>query len=80
MRKPWLPVRVPVTASAVATSGPILMRKGDAVSVVTGADGFSASVSGIADGEGRLGDRVRVRTGASVIVGLIADPGTVRIY
>lgn len=75
-------LRVPVSSLAVAVMGPMLMRKGDPVSVVTGADGFSASVAGIAEGEGRLGDRVRVRTGpgASVITGLIADPGTVRIY
>jgi flagella basal body P-ring formation protein FlgA len=75
-------VRVRVTESAVAVAGPVLMRKDDPVSVVTGQAGFTASVSGIADGEGRLGDRVRVRTGrgAAVIVGLIADPGTVRIY
>ncbi|MDB5713252.1 MAG: flagellar protein [Sphingomonadales bacterium] len=75
-------IRVPVSPTALAFAGPMLMRKGDPVSVVTGAAGFSASVSGIAEGEGRLGERVRVRTGpgASVIVGLIADPGTVRIY
>lgn len=75
-------IRVPVTVNAVTTSGVILVRKGDPVSVVTGAEGFSASVSGIAEGDGRLGERVRVRTGpgAAVIVGLVADPGTVRIY
>lgn len=75
-------IRVPVAVSMVAVAGPILMRKGDPVSVVIGAAGFSASVSGVADGEGRLGDRVRVRTGSGValVVGLVADPGTVRIY
>jgi hypothetical protein len=75
-------VRIPIVAVAVAVAGPLLVRKGDPVSVITGRAGFSASVSGVAEGEGRLGDRVRVRTGpgAAVIVGLIADAGTVRIY
>jgi flagella basal body P-ring formation protein FlgA len=75
-------IRVPVALSMAVVPGPLLIRKGDPVSVVTGADGFTASVSGIADGEGRLGERLRVRTGpgAAVVVGLVADPGTVRIY
>ncbi|CAN5360670.1 hypothetical protein BH09PSE3_BH09PSE3_13980 [soil metagenome] len=75
-------IRVPVTVSSVTSTTPVLMRKGDPVSVLTGAAGFSASISGIADGEGRLGDRVRVKTGPGrgVIVGQVVDAGTVRIY
>ncbi|WP_293880936.1 flagella basal body P-ring formation protein FlgA [Sphingomonas sp.] len=76
-------IRVPMVTTISPTTVLPLIRKGDPVSVVTGADGFSASVSGIAESEGPLGARVRVRTGpgaAGVIVGLVADPGTVRIY
>jgi flagella basal body P-ring formation protein FlgA len=75
-------MRVPLIVSGKADAGPPAIRKGDPVAVVTGTVGFSASVSGIADGEGRVGDRLRVRMGqgASFIVGRITDPGTVRVY
>jgi flagella basal body P-ring formation protein FlgA len=74
-------IRLPVVVAA-SVAGPLMMRKGDPVSVVTGAAGISASTMGVADGEGRLGDRVRVKTGpgSAAIVGQIAGPGTVRIY
>lgn len=76
-------IRVPVIVAAAVVLGPMMMRKGDPVSVVTGSSGVSVSIMGIADGEGRLGDRMRVRTGpgaSGFVVGKIADPGTVRIY
>jgi flagella basal body P-ring formation protein FlgA len=73
-------IRLPVVMAA-SVAGPLMMRKGDPVSVVTGSSGISASIMGIADGEGRLGDRMRVKiTGAAIVVGKITDPGTVRIY
>lgn len=76
-------IRVPVVVAAAAVLGPMMMRKGDPVSVVTGSSGVSVSIMGIADGEGRLGDRMRVRTGpgaSGFVVGKITDPGAVRIY
>jgi flagella basal body P-ring formation protein FlgA len=74
-------IRLPVVMAATV-AGPPMMRKGDPVSVVTGLSGISASIMGIADGEGRVGDRVRVKTGSgsAALVGQIAGPGTVRIF
>jgi len=75
-------IRVPIlVGTARVASEPIVIRRGDPVSVVTGSGGFSVTVSGIADEDGRAGDRLRVRTrpSAPAIMGQIVDEGTVRL-
>ena len=76
-------LRVPIRGGAVLASNDVpVIRRGDPVSVVTGSAGFTVSAAGTADGDGRVGDRVRVKTGPgnASIVGQIVDAGTVRIF
>lgn len=49
---------------AVAPAPPAapLVRRGDAVTVVAGGDGFAVALDGIAEADGRAGGVVRVRT------------------
>ncbi|AYJ85217.1 hypothetical protein D3Y57_04105 (plasmid) [Sphingomonas paeninsulae] len=62
--------------------GPIVVRRGDTLTVVTGADSFSVVSAGIADSDGRVGDRVKVKMtpAGPAIVGQLTDPGTIRIF
>jgi flagella basal body P-ring formation protein FlgA len=81
-------LRVLLASSAVHgdghadATGPIVVKRGDALTVVTGADNFSVASAGTADSDGRVGDRLKVRvtpTGPA-IMGQLIDPGTVRIF
>ena len=75
-------LRVPLLANAgPGAAQPVVIHRGDPVSVVTSAAGFSVTADGIAEGDGRIGDRLRVRIRADnpAISGEIVDSGTVRI-
>lgn len=75
-------VRV-LTAMAQASdhSTPIIIKRGDPVSVHFVAPGFSVTTSGIADSEARIGERVRVRVEqkAMPVMGEAIDAGSVRV-
>lgn len=75
-------VRVLVEGSAVPlVTEPILIKRGDPVTVNFIAPGFSVTASGIAESEARLGERVRVRVDqkANPVMGEATDAGTVRV-
>lgn len=59
-------IRVPITRvvamSAMAEKAAPVVRRGDPVDLVADADGFSVSISAVAQEDGAPGDRIRVRT------------------
>jgi flagellar basal body P-ring formation protein FlgA len=75
-------VRVMIDQSAgPATTAPVVIKRGDPVSVNFVAAGFSVTTSGIAESEARIGERVRVRVEqkANPIMGEAVDAGLVRV-
>ena len=67
----------PAARPAAATRGPILVRRGDAVSVNAGGQGFSVAVAGIAENDAAAGGRVRVRNRSSggIVLALVSADG-----
>lgn len=64
-----------------ATTTPIVIRRGDPVSVSFVAPRFSVTTSGVADSDARTGERVRIRIDqkATPIMGEAIDAGQVRV-
>jgi flagellar basal body P-ring formation protein FlgA len=73
-----LPVEGVVRADGLT---PVIIRRGDPVTVEYEAQGFSVTASGIAESEGRRGDPVRVRVvdKSAPVMGEATDVGSVRI-
>ena len=76
--------RVRVLTDSQAPSGakaPILIRRGDPVSVHFVTPRFSVTTQGIAQSEARIGERVRVRVEqtANPVMGEAMDAGSVRV-
>lgn len=67
----------PAARPAAATRAPILVRRGDAVSVNAGGQGFSVAVAGIAENDAAAGGRVRVRNRSSggIVLALVSADG-----
>jgi flagellar basal body P-ring formation protein FlgA len=75
-------IRVPLVQSAKAeTASEIIIRRGDAVEVISGGNGFEVSTSGTAIEDGRLGKAIRVKssTGTATTLGTVTAAGTVRM-
>ena len=66
---------------ATFTVAPVIIKRGDPVTVNFVASGFSVTASGIAESEARLGERIRVRVADKVnpVMGEATDAGTVRV-
>ena len=83
--------RVPTQALAVATNPmpyqpaqpttPALIKRGDPIELVAGNGGFTVSTSAIAQEDGRLGGRIRVKSSAQnqILIGMVEDSGRVRV-
>lgn len=69
------------TTNAAAATAPVIIKRGDPVSVNFVAPGFSVTTNGIAEGDARMGERVRVRVEqkASPVMGEVIDAGSVRV-
>lgn len=67
--------------NVVRGATPVVIRRGDPVSVNFVAPGFSVTTSGIAESEARAGERVRVRVEqkADPVMGEAIDVGSVRV-
>jgi flagella basal body P-ring formation protein FlgA len=64
-----------------STRPQLLVRRGDAVTVNAGGQGFSVAVAGIAENDGAAGTRIRVRnrsSGGSVLA-LVGADGSLRV-
>ncbi len=75
-------VRVLVEGNAATVANtPVVIKRGDPVSVNFVAPGFSVTTSGIAESEARVGERVRVRVeqNANPVMGEAMDAGSVRV-
>lgn len=64
-----------------ARTTPVVIKRGDPVSVNFVASGFSVTTHGIAESEARIGERVRVRVEqkANPVMGEVIDVGSVRV-
>ena len=66
-------------AVAAPPPAPPLVRRGDAVTVTAGGDGFAVTLDGIAEGDGRAGGTVRVRTASGArMLARVEDDGSLR--
>jgi flagella basal body P-ring formation protein FlgA len=72
-------IAVGETLRAPAIAPAAIVRSGDAVSVRVDVDGISVSRRGIALGNARLGQPVRVRFGLHSLSGIATAPGVVRL-
>lgn len=74
-------VRVLTVGVMTATAKPIIIRRGDPVSVNFSAPGFSVTTSGVAESDARAGERVRIRVEQKTtpIMGEATDVGQVRV-
>ena len=68
-------------AATTAGTSPVIIKRGDPVSVNFVAPGFSVTTSGIAESDARVGERVRVRVEqkATPVMGQAVDTGSVRV-
>jgi flagella basal body P-ring formation protein FlgA len=60
-------------------SADYLVRKGDQVELVVSSSAFSVSTIAIADQDGAIGDRIRVRAGprTPAIIGVVNESGQI---
>ena len=76
-------IRVPLmrATAAVAVKAAPLVRRGDPVEIVAQSEAFSVSAQAIAQEDGAVGDRIRVKTDpkAPVIFAEVVDMGVVRV-
>ena len=74
---------VAITAgmARVAARPLLLVRRGDAVTVNAGGQGFSVAVAAIAESDGAAGARIRVRnrSSGSTMLALVGDDGSLRV-
>ena len=73
--------RIDGPPATVTAATPVVIKRGDPVTVNFDASGFSVSANGIAESDARVGDRVRVRVdkNANPVVGEAVDVGSVRV-
>lgn len=75
-------IRVPlVEVTKAETPAEIIIRRGDAVELISSGDGFEVSARGTAIEDGRIGKTIRVKspTGPSAITGIATASGAVQI-
>lgn len=60
---------------------PLAIKRGDPVELIAGTTGFSVSTAAVAQEDGRIGGRVRVKPEgkAAIVIGDVVDTGRVRI-
>ena len=77
-RAPWSPATV---AAPARLRAPLLVRRGDAVTVNAGGAGFAVTVDGIAEADGAAGARIRVRnrTTGNILLAWVGADGSLRV-
>ena len=60
---------------------PPLIKRGDPIELVAGSNGFSVSTTAVAQEDGRLGGRIRVKASDrnQIMIGMVEDSGRVRV-
>jgi flagellar basal body P-ring formation protein FlgA len=75
-------IRVPlVRVTKAETASDIIIRRGDAVELISSGDGFEVSTRGTAIEDGSIGKAIRVKssTAASITLGTVTAAGTVQM-
>jgi len=76
------PVPVAYAAAPAQPQTPPVIKRGDPVQLVAESGGFSVSTEAVAQEDGRIGGRIRVKTDpvkGAVVVGEVIDTGRVRV-
>jgi flagella basal body P-ring formation protein FlgA len=60
---------------------PPLIKRGDPIQLIAGDGGFSVSTAAVAQEDGRLGGRIRVKPDdkGQIVIGTVEDSGRVRV-
>lgn len=88
-------IRVPLTRSAgaivpgapyapavaAAPAEPVAIKRGDPVELIATRDGFTVATQAVAQEDGRVGGRIRVRPSdrGAIVIGEVVDTGRVRV-
>lgn len=66
--------------AAAAPSQPVAIKRGDPVELTATRDGFTVTTQAVAQEDGRIGGRIRVRPDkGNIIIGEVVDAGRVRV-
>ncbi len=69
-----------VPVAAAAPSQPLVIKRGDPVELAATRDGFTVTTQAVAQEDGRIGGRIRVRPDkGNIIIGEVVDAGRVRV-
>lgn len=71
----------PAAAQSMAALGPAVIKRGDPVELAATSDGFTVTTAAVAQEDGRLGGRIRVKPNdkGAIVIGEVVDTGRVRV-
>ncbi|WBO22129.1 flagellar basal body P-ring formation chaperone FlgA [Sphingomonas abietis] len=71
----------PALYQSAQPTTPPLIKRGDPVQLVSGDNGFTVTTSAVAQEDGRLGGRIRVKASDrnQIMIGMVEDGGSVRM-
>ncbi len=71
----------PAAAQAAASLGPAVIKRGDPVELAASSNGFTVTTAAVAQEDGRLGGRIRVKPNdkGAIVIGEVVDTGRVRV-
>ena len=73
------PVATPAVYQPALPTTPPLIKRGDPIELIAGDVGFTVSTAAVAQEDGRLGGRIRVKpTNGQIVIGMVEDSGRVR--
>lgn len=77
----FVPVTAPAAAAAAASSQPVVIKRGDPVELSATRDGFTVTTQAVAQEDGRIGGRIRVRPSdkGAIVIGDVVDTGRVNV-
>ncbi|NIJ31975.1 flagella basal body P-ring formation protein FlgA [Sphingomonas oligoaromativorans] len=72
---------MPVAARAMPALGPAVIKRGDPVELAATDNGFTVTTEAVAQEDGRVGGRIRVKPvdKGAIVVGEVVDTGRVRV-
>lgn len=72
---------IPAAAHSMASLGPAVIKRGDPVELAASSNGFTVTTAAVAQEDGRLGGRIRVRPNdkGAIVIGEVVDSGRVRV-
>ncbi len=72
---------IPAAAQSTASLGPAVIKRGDPVELAASSNGFTVTTAAVAQEDGRLGGRIRVKPNdkGAIVIGEVVDAGRVRV-